>query len=119
MARRTSISWRRIGAPPRRWPGTFAPLGSRRGRGLCAGQLSAWIADVGERFDLVLADPPYGSAEALELLERFRRRPFAKQLWIEHDTRAGLADAADWTREYGDTRLSRFRSGTHISLPTP
>lgn len=78
-----------------------------------------WIAGVGEGLDLVLADPPYGSSEAPELVERFRRRPFAKQLWIEHDTRAGLVDAADWTREYGDTRLSRFRSDARIPLPTP
>jgi 16S rRNA (guanine966-N2)-methyltransferase len=60
-------------------------------------------------FDLVLADPPYGSGEAMALAEAFLRAPFAPILWIEHrvDDRLPEAPASD-TRRYGDTLLTRY-----------
>ncbi len=58
-------------------------------------------------FDIVFADPPYGTGEAEGLAELFRACSFAQQLWIEH--RAGepipqLPGAH--TRRYGDTALT-------------
>lgn len=69
----------------------------------------AWVDSPHESLDVALADPPYGSDAGARLLARFRDGPFAAQLWVEHDARAAWAEGADWTRRYGDTRLSRFR----------
>jgi 16S rRNA (guanine966-N2)-methyltransferase len=60
-------------------------------------------------YDIVLADPPYGSGEAVALAERFLREPFAGMLWIEHRVTDPLpeADGSD-TRRYGDTEITRY-----------
>jgi 16S rRNA (guanine966-N2)-methyltransferase len=60
-------------------------------------------------FDVVLADPPYGSGEALALAQAFLRRPYARILWIEHrvDDPLPESETAD-TRRYGDTLLTRY-----------
>jgi 16S rRNA (guanine966-N2)-methyltransferase len=55
-------------------------------------------------FDLALADPPYGHRAAPLLAERFRLRPFARILAIEHD--AAQAVVGDETRRYGDTAIT-------------
>lgn len=62
-----------------------------------------------DAFDIVLADPPYGSGEARRLAEDFLRRPYARILWIEHrvDDPLPPADTSD-TRRYGDTLLTRY-----------
>lgn len=60
-----------------------------------------------EPYDLALADPPYGTGDALRLVERFLHDPFAKELWLEHPFRASLPLPADArTRRYGDTALT-------------
>ena len=92
-------------------------LGSRSR--LVRGDALAWIDALAEPLDLVLADPPYGSAGGARLVQRFRLRPFAAQLWLEHGSDAGLTEMADWTREYGDTRVSRFRPLAGLPLSTP
>lgn len=60
-------------------------------------------------YDIVLADPPYGSGEAATLARLFLRRPFADMLWIEHRVGDALpeSDSAD-TRRYGDTLITRY-----------
>jgi 16S rRNA (guanine966-N2)-methyltransferase len=62
-----------------------------------------------DSFDVVLADPPYGSGEARSLAEAFLREPFARILWIEHrvDDPMPESPTAD-TRRYGDTLLTRY-----------
>jgi 16S rRNA (guanine966-N2)-methyltransferase len=62
-----------------------------------------------ESFDLVLADPPYGSGAAHSLVEDFLRRPYAPILWIEHRVDDPLPESptAD-ARRYGDTMLTRY-----------
>lgn len=61
------------------------------------------------QFDIVLADPPYGSGAARELADRFVQRPFADMLWIEHRVSDPLPehDASD-TRRYGDTLITCY-----------
>ena len=60
-----------------------------------------------EMFDAALADPPYGTGDAVRLVERFRRRPFARELWVEHPWRESLPlGSEDRTRRYGDTALT-------------
>lgn len=64
-------------------------------------------------FDIALADPPYGKDLAEAVLRAFQRRPFARELWVEHGTKEELPDlpGAD-SRRYGDTALTR------VSVPT-
>lgn len=61
------------------------------------------------QYDIVLADPPYGSGAARELAELFLRRPFADMLWIEHRVSDPLPDhEASETRRYGDTLITYY-----------
>ena len=83
------------------------------------GDALAWIDGLAEPLDLVLADPPYGTTGGARLVERFNLRPFASQLWLEHGSEGGLTELADWTRGYGDTRVSRFRPLAGLPLSTP
>ncbi|TVR63653.1 MAG: methyltransferase domain-containing protein [Gemmatimonadales bacterium] len=58
-------------------------------------------------FELAVADPPYDSGDAGRLVELFRRRPFAGQLWVEHGNRDPIAKSGGGrTRTYGDTALT-------------
>lgn len=60
-------------------------------------------------FDVALADPPYGTGDALRLVERFLDVPFARELWVEHPWRESLPQAPEArTRRYGDTALTLF-----------
>ena len=60
-----------------------------------------------EVFDLALADPPYAGEAARRLVEHFLRKPFAKELWLEHPWRKNLTLPGDArTRRYGDTALT-------------
>ena len=64
------------------------------------------------RCDLALADPPYGRGYASELVSSFQRRPFARELWIEHRADEPLPpDVSVRQRRYGDTVL------TAVALP--
>lgn len=60
----------------------------------------------GERFDLALADPPYGSDAARRLAAAFREAPFAALLCLEHDPGGLGSEGVVWERRYGDTELS-------------
>ncbi len=64
------------------------------------------------RCDLALADPPYGRGHARRLVAVFARRPFARELWVEHRADEALPpDVPVRQRRYGDTVL------TAIELP--
>ncbi|MEJ2206437.1 MAG: RsmD family RNA methyltransferase [Gemmatimonadota bacterium] len=63
----------------------------------------------GLSFDVALADPPYGTGDAVRLAETFRASPFAQELWVEHPWRDSFPQApGDRTRRYGDTALTRM-----------
>ncbi len=60
-----------------------------------------------EEFDIALADPPYYSGYAAEVIKLFRDHPFASKLWIEH----GKGDVDESPieydqRQYGKTTIS-------------
>jgi 16S rRNA (guanine966-N2)-methyltransferase len=58
-------------------------------------------------YDLAVADPPYGRGLAAEVLGRYRGRPFARELWVEHRTDEALPPLPGLRqRGYGDTTLS-------------
>ncbi len=59
-------------------------------------------------FDIALADPPYRSDAAAQLVACFRRQPFARLLVVEHPSRAPLE--GDETRRYGETALTFLRA---------
>lgn len=60
-------------------------------------------------FDVALADPPYGRGLAARLLEAYRRRPFARELWVEHASGEPIPDLPGLeSRGYGDTTLTRL-----------
>lgn len=69
------------------------------------------LEEARERFDLVLADPPYGTGDAVRLVEAFLAKPFANELWLEHRWREPLPlHGAARTRRYGDTALTTLRA---------
>ncbi|MDP9144799.1 MAG: 16S rRNA (guanine(966)-N(2))-methyltransferase RsmD [Actinomycetota bacterium] len=55
-------------------------------------------------FDLAFADPPYDLGAGSKLVARFRERPFARILSIEHRVTEKLD--GDDTRRYGDTAVT-------------
>ncbi len=60
-------------------------------------------------YDIVLADPPYGSGAAENLARLFLREPFAAMLWIEHRFGEPLPESEhSETRRYGDTAITRY-----------
>ena len=68
-------------------------------------------------YDVAFADPPYGTGDAAQLVERFLRRPFARTLWLEHAWRDELAlPVGARTRRYGDTALTTLTE--HDASPT-
>jgi 16S rRNA (guanine(966)-N(2))-methyltransferase RsmD len=62
----------------------------------------------GARFDLALADPPYGAGLARQLVEVWLERPFSGMLCVEHSRAELDGMQPDWVRVYGDTELSFF-----------
>ena len=64
-------------------------------------------SESGLAYDIVLADPPYDRGLAGELLTRFRSKPFAKVLWVEHRSSEDVPEGPDVERRvYGDTVLT-------------
>jgi 16S rRNA (guanine966-N2)-methyltransferase len=73
------------------------------------GDALAFVERLGPHaYDLVLADPPYGSDAASRLVGGFRQRPFGRLLVVEHAARIELP--GDETRRYGDTALTFCRA---------
>lgn len=67
-----------------------------------AGRLMEWMA--AERFDLVLADPPYDTSHAHELVTAFILDPFTPLLCVEHRAREPIPGGT--TRVYGETAIT-------------
>jgi 16S rRNA (guanine966-N2)-methyltransferase len=62
----------------------------------------------GPRFEVALADPPYGEGLAVRLVDRFGREPFAELLCVEHASSERLAGRPVRERTYGESTLSFF-----------
>jgi 16S rRNA (guanine966-N2)-methyltransferase len=56
------------------------------------------------QYDVALADPPYSTDDAEQLVTLYRQTPFARVFAIEHS--ADLALVGDDTRRYGDTAIT-------------
>ena len=59
-------------------------------------------------FDIVLADPPYGTDQAARLAALFHRNPFGRILSIEHRSDQELD--GNETRRYGDSAITFFHA---------
>jgi len=86
----------------------IAKLGAEEQTEVVRGDALAYAASLPAfAYDLALADPPYGEELAAELVRQFARRPFARQLWIEHSAKETLPETpGQRTRRYGDTALT-------------
>ena len=75
------------------------------------GDAMAHLAAVEDfHYDLALADPPYDRGYTSELAARYRSRPFARELWVEHRAGESLPpDSVAEQRRYGDTALTRLK----------
>lgn len=60
-------------------------------------------------YDVAFADPPYASADAARLVERWMKSPFSRVLSIEHAAKDAMPEGGD-TRKYGSTAITFYRS---------
>jgi 16S rRNA (guanine966-N2)-methyltransferase len=60
-------------------------------------------------FDVAFADPPYRKGIAVELAERWLKKPFATIFGVEHEAGEALPAGGD-TRKYGDTAVTIYRT---------
>ena len=60
-------------------------------------------------YDIVFADPPYATGDALRLAERWKEVPFTRVLSIEHSVKDAMPDGGE-TRKYGTTAITFYRS---------
>ena len=60
-------------------------------------------------YDVVFADPPYATGEAVRLAERWVKQPFSRVLSVEHAAEAEMPHGGE-TRRYGSTAITFYRS---------
>jgi len=93
--------------------GNVAALGAGSHCRIVKGDAMAFARRMGpDEFDLVLADPPYDSGFATELLTLFAQKPFAQAFWVEHRSKEPIPSLPGLRqRRYGDTTLSILTRG--------
>lgn len=70
-----------------------------------------WVRRLGpESYDLVLADPPYGSRQADRLVEHWLEAPYSAVFAIEHALDHPLP-AGGHSHRFGNSGISVYRSG--------
>lgn len=77
-----------------------------RARVFCSDSFGFLKGGRGGPWDVALADPPYRKGLAERLAAEYRARPFARILCLEHEPGLHLARSDEWSRAYGDTRLT-------------
>ena len=60
-------------------------------------------------YDVVFADPPYATGDAVRLAERWVKQPFSGVLSVEHAADTEMPAGGD-TRRYGSTAITFYRS---------
>jgi 16S rRNA (guanine966-N2)-methyltransferase len=60
-------------------------------------------------YDVVFADPPYATGDAVRLAERWVRNHFSSVLSVEHAAETEMPAGGD-TRRYGTTAITFYRS---------
>lgn len=65
-------------------------------------------------YDIAFADPPYGRGIVAHLLSHYLKKPFARELWVEHRSDDPLPELPGLKQHrYGDTML------TGVTPPVP
>ena len=86
-------------------------LGAGDDAAVVRGHAVAHLRGPRARYDLVLADPPYGRGFAEQLLALYHRSPFASELWVEHGAGESMPPGLQCDqRRYGGTVLTRVRA---------
>ncbi|HEY2849746.1 MAG TPA: 16S rRNA (guanine(966)-N(2))-methyltransferase RsmD [Gemmatimonadaceae bacterium] len=67
------------------------------------------MADDRGGYDVAFADPPYRKGIAVELAERWLKRPFAAIFGVEHESSETMPEGGD-TRRYGDSSVTIYRT---------
>ena len=62
-----------------------------------------------DAYDIVFADPPYATGDAIRLAERWKEVPFTRVLSIEHSAKDAMPEGGE-TRKYGSTAITFYRS---------
>ena len=62
-----------------------------------------------DAYDIVFADPPYSTGDAMRLAERWKEVPFTRVLSLEHSAKDAMPAGGD-TRKYGSTAITFYRS---------
>ena len=60
-------------------------------------------------YDVVFADPPYATGDAVRLAARWIKEPFSSVLSVEHAANTKMPEGGD-TRRYGSTAITFYRS---------
>ena len=60
-------------------------------------------------YDIVFADPPYATGDAVRLAERWKEVAFTRVLSIEQSATDAMPEGGD-TRKYGSTAITFYRS---------
>ena len=63
----------------------------------------------GVEYDVVFADPPYATGDAVRLANRWLADPFSRVLSVEHAANQPMPDGGS-TRRYGTTAITFYRS---------
>lgn len=89
---------------------TLASLGGHVGARLIRDDALRFVArlNAGE-YDIALADPPYGTDLAIQLVEQWVLTPFASVFAVEHSSSIAMPAPGD-TRRYGSSALTFFRA---------
>lgn len=70
-----------------------------------------WVHRLGpDSYDLVLADPPYGSRQADRLVEHWVEEPYSGIFTIEHAADHALPGGGR-SRRFGDSQITVYRAG--------
>lgn len=90
----------------------IAALDARDETAVAALDVFSYLRKPPERFDVAVADPPYGRAYASRLVTRFVEEPFARLLCVEHEAGEEVPALAGATRRrYGDTVITFVTTG--------
>lgn len=90
----------------------IASLGGHPGAKVIRSDAVRFVQGLGiGAYDIVLADPPYASGIAQELVDLWIRTPFASVFAVEHSPAVAMPAAGE-TRRYGSTALTFFRALT-------
>jgi 16S rRNA (guanine966-N2)-methyltransferase len=87
----------------------IAALGAEKDAVVCRADATRFVAELGaDAYDLALADPPFATDFAQQLVTAWQAVPFAGVLAVEHARKTELPGGT--TRRWGDIAVTFFRA---------